>query len=126
MSPSPIASGANPAEAGGRGGIEALSNRRLSVSKRLVDQVVACVAIVLLSPILLAAAVMVKLTSPGPVFFRQTRIGQAERPFVMLKLTLCSRRNSDHQTTRSSSPPSNWLNRAGIPEQLNACAESSL
>jgi lipopolysaccharide/colanic/teichoic acid biosynthesis glycosyltransferase len=99
MSPSPIASGANPAEASSQGGTEALSNRRLSVSKRLVDLIVACAAMVLLSPILLAAAVMVKLTGPGPVFFRQTRIGQAEKPFVMLKLRTMhvGRDDSEHR-----------------------------
>jgi putative colanic acid biosynthesis UDP-glucose lipid carrier transferase len=43
--------------------------------KRLSDMVIACVAIVAASPIMLAAALAVKLTSPGPVLFRQRRYG---------------------------------------------------
>jgi putative colanic acid biosynthesis UDP-glucose lipid carrier transferase len=43
--------------------------------KRLSDMVIACVAIVAAAPIMLAAALAVKLTSPGPVLFRQRRYG---------------------------------------------------
>ena len=54
-------------------------------AKHCVDSVLAMLALVLLSPLLLALAVVVKLTSPGPVFFRQERIGLNGRPFLMLK-----------------------------------------
>ena len=53
--------------------------------KRLVDLVGASVAIVLLSPVLLAAAAVVKLTSPGPVFFKQIRTGEGGREFHFYK-----------------------------------------
>jgi lipopolysaccharide/colanic/teichoic acid biosynthesis glycosyltransferase len=43
------------------------------------------VLLLLVSPIMLACAVAVKLTSPGPVFFRQVRIGIGGRPFEILK-----------------------------------------
>ena len=42
-------------------------------------------ALVLLSPLLLVVAVAVKRSSPGPVLFRQTRIGREGREFQMLK-----------------------------------------
>jgi putative colanic acid biosynthesis UDP-glucose lipid carrier transferase len=44
-------------------------------SKELLDRSLALMAIVLLSPVLIAAAIAVKLSSPGPVFFRQPRHG---------------------------------------------------
>jgi len=57
---------------------------RLTV-KRVVDTVGAAVGLVLLAPLLLATAVAIKLTSPGPVFFVQTRYGYNKRPFRMYK-----------------------------------------
>ncbi len=53
--------------------------------KRLFDIAVSLVALVLLSPLLLAVAAMIKLTSRGPVFFRQQRVGLYGRAFNMLK-----------------------------------------
>lgn len=53
--------------------------------KRLLDIVVASVALVLLSPLFLALAVIVKRDSPGPVLFCQERVGKAGKPFRMLK-----------------------------------------
>lgn len=44
-------------------------------SRRVLNVVVAAVGLVLASPIMLVIAVLVKLTSPGPVFYRQRRIG---------------------------------------------------
>ncbi|GAA3397426.1 sugar transferase [Cryptosporangium minutisporangium] len=51
----------------------------------LVDRVIAAAALVLLSPVLLGVATVVKLTSPGPVFFTQLRTGQGGRRFRLLK-----------------------------------------
>lgn len=45
------------------------------VGKRLLDVVVAATLIVLLAPLMLLVALLVKLTSPGPVIFAQTRVG---------------------------------------------------
>lgn len=53
--------------------------------KRGLDLVIAGAALVLLSPLLLAAAILVRLSSPGPILFRQTRVGEGERPFTILK-----------------------------------------
>ena len=53
--------------------------------KRAFDVVSSAIALALFSPVLVAAAVAVKLESPGPVFFRQTRVGKNGRPFTMLK-----------------------------------------
>jgi exopolysaccharide biosynthesis polyprenyl glycosylphosphotransferase len=53
--------------------------------KRATDIVVSATALVLLSPLLVAVAIAVKLTSPGPVLFRQERVGLHGRAFKMLK-----------------------------------------
>lgn len=53
--------------------------------KRLLDIVCSALALVILSPVLLVLAALVKLTSPGPVLFRQRRIGRGCREFWMLK-----------------------------------------
>jgi lipopolysaccharide/colanic/teichoic acid biosynthesis glycosyltransferase len=54
--------------------------------RRALDIVVAGTALVLLMPVLLVAAAAIKLTSKGPVLFRQERVGQWGRRFMMLKL----------------------------------------
>jgi len=51
----------------------------------VVDRVVAGVALVLLAPVELAIGALVRLTSPGPVLYRQVRIGQGGRAFLILK-----------------------------------------
>jgi exopolysaccharide biosynthesis polyprenyl glycosylphosphotransferase len=50
-----------------------------------VDRAGAAVALVVLAPLLLALAAAVRLDSPGPVLYRQTRVGVNGRPFTMLK-----------------------------------------
>lgn len=53
---------------------------------RLFDIVVATVALVVLSPVLLIAAVAIRMGSPGPVVYRQRRVGLGGREFELLKL----------------------------------------
>ena len=53
---------------------------------RAFDLVIAALALVVLSPVLLAAAVAIKLGSRGPVIYRQRRVGEAGREFELLKL----------------------------------------
>ena len=55
------------------------------VAKRLLDVSVAACGLVLLSPLLLGAAMAIKLSGPGPVFFRQTRVGRYGAPFSIHK-----------------------------------------
>ena len=55
------------------------------VMKRFFDLVVGSLALVLLSPLMLVTALAVRLDSPGPILFRQQRIGEGGRPFAMLK-----------------------------------------
>ena len=58
----------------------------LRAGKRAIDLVGAVLALVILAPVILVLALLVKLTSPGPVFYRSTRIGRGGRPFTFIKL----------------------------------------
>lgn len=63
--------------------------------KRLLDVVVASVALVLLSPVMLVAATAVKFSSPGPMIFRQHRLGRSGIPFVFYKFRSMRADNDD-------------------------------
>lgn len=62
-----------------------LTNTLNWVAKRIVDIVGSAVGLVLVSPIMLLTAIAVKLSSPGPVIFKQERIGLHNKPFQMYK-----------------------------------------
>ncbi len=54
-------------------------------AKRAIDIILSCLLILLTLPITLTTAMAIKLTSRGPIFFRQSRAGQGGRPFSMYK-----------------------------------------
>ncbi len=60
-------------------------DRAQQTFKRAFDVVLSTAVLLLGSPVLLAIALAVKLTSPGPVLFEQERVGRNGRPFVILK-----------------------------------------
>lgn len=64
---------------------EAALSRPQRFAKRSLDLMGSTLAIILLSPVLIACAIAVKVTSPGPAIFRQQRIGRAGELFTMLK-----------------------------------------
>ena len=55
-------------------------------AKRVIDLLLSLIVLILASPAMIVAMLAVKVTSKGPVFFRQTRIGEKEIPFTLLKL----------------------------------------
>jgi len=61
------------------------ARKLLTALKRAMDVAGSLAALVVLSPLFLVIAIAVKRSSPGPVFFRQWRIGQHGVPFVFLK-----------------------------------------
>jgi exopolysaccharide biosynthesis polyprenyl glycosylphosphotransferase len=73
------------------GGVMALSLRPVRLTgtqalvKRVFDVVVASAGIVILSPVWIALALAVRVSSSGPVLYRQVRVGQRGRPFTMVK-----------------------------------------
>jgi lipopolysaccharide/colanic/teichoic acid biosynthesis glycosyltransferase len=62
-----------------------LTERLDQAAKRAIDLVLATLLLVLLSPVMVAIAIAIRLTSPGPALFRQVRVGHLRAPFVMLK-----------------------------------------
>lgn len=65
--------------------IDDLIAKPIPTWKKAMDVAGALCCIVLLSPLFIMAAIGIKLSSPGPIFFRQTRIGYKRTPFVLLK-----------------------------------------
>ena len=76
------------------------AHRLSAIGKRMVDLLLGVSAVLLLVPALLAIALVVRLTSSGPVFFRQERVGRDRRPFVMWKFRTMRHDNDDgvHRT----------------------------
>lgn len=62
-----------------------LTNTVNRMIKRLIDIIGSIVALILFSPIMLVVAILVKKSSPGPIFFAQERIGLGNKPFKMYK-----------------------------------------
>ena len=90
-------------------------------SKRAIDVVLASLLLVLTAPILFVAVVAVRATSPGPIFFRQVRVGQRGQTFRLLKLrTLYVNDDGDTSwTTKGDSrvtPVGRFLRRTCIDE----------
>ena len=53
--------------------------------KRILDLLLALLATVVLSPLLLVLSAIIRITSPGPVFFRQKRVGKGKSHFMIYK-----------------------------------------
>ncbi|HET6373333.1 MAG TPA: sugar transferase [Candidatus Polarisedimenticolia bacterium] len=53
--------------------------------KRLLDVAIAVTALILLAPVMIVIAILIKLTSRGPILYRQERVGLDKRPYSLLK-----------------------------------------
>jgi exopolysaccharide biosynthesis polyprenyl glycosylphosphotransferase len=71
-------------------------------TKRLLDIVGSAIGLVIVAPVMAASAIAIKVSMPGPVLFRQRRIGGGGRPFDVLKLRTMPT-NSDSDVTWSVS-----------------------
>lgn len=59
--------------------------RSLAVAKRVIDVLVGAVLLILTAPVMAVVAVAIKISSPGPVLYRQRRVGKNGRPFTLRK-----------------------------------------
>jgi Undecaprenyl-phosphate glucose phosphotransferase len=66
-------------------GVPSVDSVQYRVGKRIFDVAFASVALILAAPLIVAISIAVKLTSPGPVLFRQERVGLNGKLFFMLK-----------------------------------------
>lgn len=93
----------------------------VAIGKRCFDLVAASSGLILISPLLLLASLAVKLSSQGPVYFRQNRVGQFGRPFRMYKFrSMRQGRETGSKLTASGDPRitavGSWLRRTKIDE----------
>ncbi|TAM84429.1 MAG: undecaprenyl-phosphate glucose phosphotransferase [Acidobacteria bacterium] len=98
-------------------------NFRYAVLKRLFDVALSLAALVLFSPLFLLIAIFIKLTSTGPVFFTQERVGLNGKPFRMLKFRTMRQdpalNSGNHWTARDDpyvTPIGWWLRRSNLDE----------
>lgn len=67
--------------------------------KRIFDVLFAALALLVFSPLLVILAIVVMLESPGPILFRQRRIGMGEKPFQVLKFRTMRSTPGDQEST---------------------------
>ncbi len=87
---------------------------------RAAEAALALAGLAISSPVFLAAAALVAATSPGPVLFRQRRVGLGGRPFILLKLRTMRVAPEGSQLTASGdsriTPVGRWLRRFKLDE----------
>jgi len=81
--------------------------------KRIIDFILSLVAIVILSPLLLLIAILIKLDSEGPVLFKQKRIGMHKTHFYMLKFRTMGIDSPKDVPTHLLENPDQWITRIG-------------
>jgi exopolysaccharide biosynthesis polyprenyl glycosylphosphotransferase len=92
------------------------------VSKRVLDLIVATASLVIALPLFVIAAVLIRRESPGPVFFRQRRVGKDGELFEMLKFrTMYVEQSGDAPKPKSHHDPrltsiGRWLRRYSLDE----------
>jgi lipopolysaccharide/colanic/teichoic acid biosynthesis glycosyltransferase len=75
--------------------IEVLVARPITLGKRMFDFFMALLLLILLSPLFLMIAIFIKIVSPGPVFYRQKRLGYLGRPLTMWKFRTMQVNNNE-------------------------------
>ena len=92
----------------------------VDMAKRLFDLFVAAIALVLLSPVLLVVAVMVRLKLGKPIFYRAVRPGLNERLFTMVKFRTMTNATDEAGVLLSDEarthPYGSWLRRTSLDE----------
>lgn len=83
------------------------------MQKRAFDIVSASAALLILSPILLLAAIAIKLDSSGPILFRQVRVGQGNRQFRIFKFRSMRQEREDPDGKSSTSRDDDRITRVG-------------
>jgi len=87
-----------------------LANR---IKKRLVDILFSGLALLVLAPVLIIVAIAIRLDSPGPVFFRQLRVGYGNRPFEIFKFRSLRHEATDRDGNKSVSVGDSRVTRFG-------------
>lgn len=83
------------------------------IIKRLFDLSIAAIVTIILSPLLLFVAIAIKLDSPGPIFFKQPRIGRGNRLFNIYKFRSMRVESSDINASRLTTRNDDRVTRVG-------------
>lgn len=83
------------------------------ITKRVFDIVVSSLALLVLSPVLIATAIAIRLESPGPALFRQQRIGRDNTLFMMLKFRSMHNDRCDPSASVLTSRTDNRVTKVG-------------
>lgn len=92
-----------------------------ALMKRTMDVVGSALLILLTSPLMLVVAALVKLSSPGPIIFRQQRVGQNKAPFTMYKFRSMAQSGKEDTAWSTADDPrktgvGRWIRRYSIDE----------
>lgn len=81
--------------------------------KRIIDIVLSGVGIIVLSPLLLVLCIAIKLDSPGPILFKQKRVGIHKKHFMIYKFRTMRTDTPKHMPTHMLSNPEQYITRTG-------------
>lgn len=81
--------------------------------KRLIDIILSAMGLIVLSPIFLALILAIKLDSPGPVLFKQKRVGIHKRHFYILKFRTMRIDTPKDTPTHLLENPDQWITKVG-------------
>lgn len=81
--------------------------------KRIIDFLMALIGVVVLFPLFLIISVLIKIDSPGPVFFTQTRIGIHKKHFKIYKFRTMRKDTPKDSPTHLLDNPEYWITRIG-------------
>jgi len=81
--------------------------------KRIIDFILSLIAIIILSPIFLVLAIWIKMDSPGPVFFKQKRIGKDRKFFQIYKFRTMRSDTPKDTPTHLLNDPTSYITKSG-------------
>lgn len=81
--------------------------------KKIIDRVLAFIGLIVLSPLFLALIVAIKLDSPGPIFFRQKRVGIHKTHFEILKFRTMRTDTPKDMPTHMLKNPDQYITKVG-------------
>ncbi len=84
-----------------------------TIIKRIIDFILSLIAIIILSPIFLVLAIWIKIDSPGPVFFKQKRIGKNRTFFQIYKFRTMRSDTPKDIPTHMLNDPASFITRSG-------------
>lgn len=84
-----------------------------SVGKRFIDMILSGAGVVVLSPVMAVIALLIKLESPGPVLFRQKRIGLHKKTFLIMKFRTMRTDTPQDTPTHMLANPERYITRVG-------------